>query len=339
MSTPNMGVELLLRPQWNFEYDYDGFPGRTPVFFTFPTTPTRPPLKTADLSVLDDEARVTPPSSGVSPVLAKFVPVPPGATMLFMFPIIVKGPSGTANEPPFWSYIYRIIWRWRSAGDWIGKDKSRKQYLIGKTSTGTADTRTDQVINRSIQTGGSRLLVPCGTEAVVYGKTEPFMPAFVASPFYSMLVQDAVAIPAAANSVVPGSALYPGLKSVFPAPGYTYGMDYQQGVLDPAWYNFSPSGVGQFGTNPVTATHLFKWIKACGTEFAVECFKMKYTDPAAPQTYEEVPWDFDLSPEGVPQSTGQDFEFSRVYGIANLADDAIVPSDTGIRVTVGVAPA
>ncbi|MFA4971430.1 MAG: hypothetical protein WC683_02370 [bacterium] len=342
-STAELGTERLLRPGWNFEIDYDGIGGNVPVVFTWPTPAVPLAVNTPDLSVLDDEARSDPPPDGISPVLTKFVPVACGSTMLFFIPIVPAENPAPADK---WMYVWKILFRWRSAADWVRNRRKRKAYQIGKTTLACPDTRVDTVYGRISQvTGvqllvaGNRYLMPVTSEAIIYGKPEQNMipavpPAY--PPQLDTILPDSASVPASA-SMVGASPLYPGYSLM--AAGDMHTMDHQQGVLDPNFPGITPAPANPNGFRPTQATHLTKWIKSAGNEFVVEVFKFNYVDPAQPQTFTPRNWDFNIA-AGIPQPGSEDYPFSVMFGIggqSSVPAHTITPY-TGVRVVSGLAP-
>jgi len=347
-TTAELGLERLLRPAWNFELDYDLQSGYNPILFTWPTPAVPLAPGVPDLSVLDDEARANPPPNGISPVLAKFVPVSCGSTMLFFIPIVPAQLAAplTKDKPRFgdpgdaqWMYVWRIIFRWRSAADWVRDKRRRKPYQIGKTTLAAADTRATTVAVRNIPVAGQRYLIPVTGEAVIYGKPEENMfrvTPDVYPPPYGTILPDGAGVPAT-YTMIGHAPFYPGISL---SPGAEYEMDYQQGVLDPNFPGITP-GIDGAGFRPQQATHLTKWIKSAGNEYAVEVYKFNYTDPSATQTFTPRAWDFDVDPVShLPQSTGEDYPFSVMFGIGGLTAVPVrTPSPyTGVRVVSGLAP-
>lgn len=335
MSGAILGIERLLRPAWNFELDYDGEDGSNPILFTWPPAKTRPALGAADYSVLDELAQLSPVPTGVSPVLAKFVEVPAGSSMLIFYPVVTCKVSELAR----FAYVWRIVWRTRSAADYT-KPERRKSYQIGKTSLGAADSRTLNVPDpRGITVGGTRYVLPGASEAVIYGHGEPKPFDMISSPSSGTFFHDAVSIPATfkmltASPIIPGSNLYP----VGVPDTYVRRMDYQQGVFDPDFPGLTGVDTWDTAFNPVTVTHLPKWIKSHGTEFALEVYKFEYDDPNNYQSYTQRAWDFTVV-ANLPTSAGEDYLFSCMFGIGALSAGKSPPEDTGVRVMVGTAPA
>jgi hypothetical protein len=337
MTTAVMGIEKLLRPAWNFELDYDGVSGATPLLFTWPPAANRPALGVADYSVLNDEARQTTPPVGVSPTLAKFVPIPFGSTMIVQFPFV---PSVRPVPTEEWAYVWKIVWRTRSAADYVGTRK-RRAYQIGKTKFGAVDSRTSAVPDaRGITSvGGDRYVIPGASEAAIYGRGEPNINDVTSGPVTSGLLQDAVAIPTSLNMQTQ-SPLYPGQVN-FAGPGFVREMDYQQGIFDPDFPNIS-NVEDPDAFNTVTTSHYSKWIKSQGTEFAVECYKFEYARPTDLQTYTPRDWNFDIGGEepNLPASGSEDYPFSVMFGIGSLLSTVArqPPIDTGVRVMFGSSP-
>lgn len=333
-----LGIEKLLRPAWNFELDYDGASGAVPIFFTWPPATTRPALGVADYSVIDEEARLTQVAAGISPTLAKFVSVPAGSSMLVQFPFVPK----TAIQAGQWAYVWRIIWRTRSAANFVNNKRRRKPYQIGKTTFGAPDSRTAAVPDtRGISSiAGQRYVVPGSSESAIYGRGEPNPFQINSGPVASSMFQDAVAIPVSPK-VLTVSPLYPGQVN-FVGPGYVRYMDYQQGVFDPEFPGISNPEVQETTFNPATVSHMSKWIKSQGTEFAVECYKFEYIDPNNAQTYTPRDWEFDVGgvEPNLPNPVSEDYAFSVMFGIGALVNtvNRLPPTDTGVRVMAGTAP-
>lgn len=336
MTNAILGIEKLLRPAWNFELDYDGQSGAVPILFTWPPARTRPALGQADYSVLDEQARLADVPEGVSPVLAKFVPVPAGSTMLVQFPFV---PSVEPSEN--WAYVWRLVWRTRSAADFVVDKKRRKPYQIGKTTFGASDSRTSAVADsRGISSvGGQRYVMPATGEAAVYGRGESDVATITSGPIAATFLQDAVCIPTHLTMQT-RSPLFPGQVN-YVGPNYERNMDYQQGVFDPDFPNIS-NVENPDAFNTVTTGHLSKWIKSAGTEFAAECYKFEYEDPGNIQTYTPRNWEFGIggTEPNLPDPAAEDYPFSVMFGIGSLltAVNRLPPTDTGVRVMAGTAP-
>lgn len=351
MSSARLGLERLLRPPWNFECDYDTIGGDVPILFTWPISKTRPVPGAADISVLDDEARLSPPPDGISPALAKFVPIPVGSTMLFYVPIV---PCLLLQQRPYFCYVWRIVSRYRSTADWIRDHGKRRPYTIGRTSFGASDTRLNFVPDRNIAVAGHRYVMPVTTEGVIYAKPEPpgqnfgyhdsplDKGTYGAPPFYGTLMHDAAGVPSA-PWMTTSSPCYPGIAAAGAAPpgGWTPTMDYQQGVFDPSFPGVVNPSIPWSSYNPISATHLAKWIKATGNEFAVECYKFEYQESEEIPKWRPKAWSFAVNPgTHLPGPAAEDYPFSVMFGIGALsqAPPKDVPTTTGVRVIVGSAP-
>ena len=168
MSTAENTVEKVLRPPWNFEWDYNGKNGDSPVLFTWPAGPVpsmmgqKPTVVMPDYSVLDQEARLAAPPMGISPMLAKFVPAQLGSTLLLLLPVV---PALASQAGASFVYIWRVIFRQRSAADYNRDVNRGLPYSVPKTSLGSVDTRTGVVPGRpNLQIGGPRYIIPASAE-------------------------------------------------------------------------------------------------------------------------------------------------------------------------------
>jgi hypothetical protein len=333
-------LEKVLRPPWRFEGDYHGQSGSVPILFTYPQAKTIPPVGQPDYeTALDPEARRASPPEGISPLLAKFVPVPIGSTMLVLFPLVPK--RVTLDETAQWVYVWRVIWRERSAADYTRRTHARAPFGIGKASLGAADSRVGMVPGRpSLLVSGSRTVIPASAEAVTYARPAPvfFSPSHTTrlrAPFYGGLFTDSVAIPTD-SGVTTRSPRYPGATST----DAVQTMDYQQGVFDPNFpgITFPDNPADSF--NCLTATFLPKFLKCLGNEFAVECYKYNLDDELTMGLHEPRDWSFIIDSEGNCVG-GEDWAFSVMFGIGAMGAPSPKnpPIDTGVRVISGVMPA
>lgn len=323
---PKTTTEVLLRPPWNFEIDYDGQGGDVPILFTYPMLPTakRPAYLVPDYTALDEEAFAG--AAGTSPILAKFVPVPLGTSMLFLFPWVARDIDEEALVNIV--YVWRILWRWRSTGSYVNVSAgNRKQYVIPRTSFGIPDTRVGTDPRTGNPVTGNRYVLPSGVESAVYAKTEPYM-VNEQGPVFGSILPDAVSIPNSPGMATT-TARMPGANAA--GPGDITRMDYSQGIIDRA-------AEEELLTNK-EFFHIAKWIKSIGTEFAVECYKYEYDDPQNPATYTPRDWNFNVDANGVPVDPCEDFYFSVLFGIGTDTNPAYEPSSyTGVRVIWGTAP-
>jgi hypothetical protein len=279
--------------------------------------------------VVDTEALKAAPPDGICPVLAKFAPVPKGATMLALIPFVPKPVAVTEN----WFYLWRIVFRTRSAGDYLRRPDLGRAYGIGVARHGAADSRTLLVPGRGTLTlAGERFVLPSVSEGQVYQRAEPDMGSLT-GPMSSVLLTDGAKVPTHLSALA-SSPIYPGAGALNPAV-YATALEYQQGVFDPDF----PGVTGEVNTfNPVTATHFPKWLKSLGTEFAIECYKFNYEVADDVQTYTARTWDF-LNLAGTAVSpTSEDYGFSVMFGVGAEVANKAAPEDTGVRVYTGTAP-
>jgi hypothetical protein len=338
MNAAQMSVAKLLRPPWNFEEDYSDVTGVTPhlvngdvpIFFTHPFTLVAPAVGTPDYAtVVDPEALQANPPAGISPVLAKFVPCSLGSTMLISYPVIDAPTSDTC-----FAYVWRVVFRLRTVADYQRRKKNRVRYSIGISRFGTADSRHEAVVGRPsirLDAPGARVVRPCSLESAIYNRTEPWPGE--RPPYFSTIFGDAVAIPANYPSItIP--ARYPGYLSAgaWPDPGSPWcrNLDYEQGERDPGLT--SPDGV-----SPTTsASHVSRFVKCQGDEFAVECFKFTL-DTLTGRTTTPRYWDFTFAPGGMVNG-GEDINFSRLLGVGMRISGGEPSIDTGVRVIQGTSP-
>jgi len=338
MTEPNqlpqaeMSLEKVLRPAWNFEIDYHGKTGARPIFFTYPTVPPdrRPPWPAPDYaSVVDGEALSATPPTGLSPMLAKFASVPMGATMLFFIPFVPR-PSGVTMD---WVYVWRVVWRNRSAGDYVRRPDIGRGYQVPAIRFGAADSRSLLVPGRPTMTlAGNRYVLPAVSEAQLFQRPEPDFSDTITPPYPCLLLCDGAEMTNDTRAL-PNSPFYPGAGSLA-TDTYAVDLEYQQGVFDPNFPNIS----GETETfKPVGATHFAKFIKALGGEFAVECFKFEYEVPGDIRTYRPRDWEF-LNVGGSLSQDAEDFGFSAMFGVGATVVDKEPPQDTGVRAYFGTAP-
>ena len=334
MKPAQMTVAKVLRAPWNFEEDYaTGVTGNVPIFFTHPFTTPALPAGTPDYNgAVDPEAVQATPPSGISPVLAKFVPCAMGSTMWLSFPII-NGPS-PAVLPSCFAYVWRVIFRLRTVADYNRRKKHRVPFSIPLSRVGAPDTRDNVVVGRptlNLSTHPERVVRPASMESAIYNRTKPF--AGEAPPYFSMLVGDAVAIPANAPSTT-APARYPGIQHAPAGPKlYCPALDYEQGERD-------PNSVNRQST--ASASHVARFMKCQGNEFAVECFKYNINTLTG-QTTSPRDWDFTFNGSGKVIG-GEDYNFSLLLGVgarglAPVNGYQPVPSiETGVRVIEGTSP-
>lgn len=325
------GIAKLLRAPWNFEMDYDGVSGDTPILFTGPANPTRPAPGVPDvITGLDPEALQNPPPAGVSPLLARMMPVPIGSTMLFLFPIVQDGNNG-AQTGPAWVYVWRAVFRFRTLGDYIRRKRNRVGWTIPLTRFGARDTRAGHPPNRTTPVAGERVVRPGCTEAVVYNRSAPSPGE--ASPYFGLLASDAVRIPYTTDFVTK-AALYPGV-SIDATIDKIRTLDYEQGERD-------PSTIPALITQPrIGPSHLPKFLKCVGNEVAVECYKYE-VDRATGAIIGHRDWQFTVDAgTHLPTPGAEDFDFSVLLGIGGLGIPETPkppPSDTGVRIISGDFP-
>ena len=324
MPSAQTSTERVLRAPWNFEYDYSNIEGKFPILFTYPAARKIPPAGQPDLeTALDPEAKQAVPPSGVSPLLARFTPVPMGATACVYFPIIY---APTAN----FFYVWRVIFRTRSVADYVRRKQARIRYSIGISRLGASDTRAGTVPDRpSLSIAGPRSVRPSTSEAIIFNRSEPVEPS-VTDPIFAQIRSDAVAI-STSESLSPLPAFYPGSQSGYWGAQTDTFLDYEQGEYDPAT-------VYQGGSARAGITHLPKFVKCMGDEMAVECFKFNSTSTGVVGTARN--WDFEID-EGNNVVGGEDHNFSIRLGVGarGLEPAREPPVDTGVRVIFGTFPA
>jgi hypothetical protein len=328
------GIAKLLRAPWNFEMDYDGQDGAIPILFTSPYAATRPAPGVPDVvTALDPEAIRQPAITGISPLLARMLPVPMGSTMLFYFPIVQDSHVGVLNEP-CWAYVWRVIFRLRTLADFQRRKRARVGWSVPLSRLGTADTRTTRIPNTQTAVGGQRFIRPASAEAVIYNRSAP-TPA-ESSPYFGTLTSDAVKIPFTADFTTQ-TALYPGWSLDATPLTVTKTMDYEQGERDPATVPLAGIGSGMRYLGP---SHLPKFLKCVGNECAVECFKFEI-DRTTGAVLQPRAWAFGVDPvTHLPDPTAEDAAFSRLLGIGALGEEApsAPPTDTGVRLITGAFP-
>lgn len=322
------GLVKLLRAPWNFEVDYDGQPGNFPILFTNPYTRARPALGVPDTwTALDTEAQMATPPAGVSPLLARMMPVPLGSTVMALFPVVERAQSFTLSDIR-WAYIWRAVFRLRAIADYQRRKKSRVPWSIPVSRMGTNDTRLGHPPNRTVAVAGQRTVRPALMESIIYNRAEP-TPAEEA-PYAGSLYSDAVKIPydVIQTTLTP---FYPGWASDVD-PLAIHLLDYEQGERNPALF------IGANGFR-AGASHLPKFLKCTGNEVCIECFKVQI-DKSTGAILGFRDWDFALA-GNVPQPAGEDFDFSMLLGIGTLglASPSNPPVDTGVRVMTGYIPA
>ena len=323
------GLVKLLRAPWNFEMDYDGKPGDRPILFTNPYTRNRPAPGIPDVwTALDPEAQMSTPPAGVSPLLARMMPVPMGSTAMMLFPMVQRTENRTLSDIR-WAYMWRVIFRLRAVADYQRRKKARVPWSIPVSRMGTTDTRFGHPPNRTIAVGGQRTVRPAMIESIIYNRAEP-VPQEEA-PYAASLYSDAVKIP------------YDSIQITYTPyyPGYTLDhtglaidtLDYEQGERNPALF----TGQNGFRTG---AFHLPKFMKCTGNEMCVECFKVQI-DKSTGAILGFRDWDFKLDASNVPQTDSEDYDFSLLLGIGSLAlaNSPTPPVDTGVRVMTGYIPA
>ena len=324
------GIAKLLRAPWNFEVDYDNVEGDTPILFTGPYSTTIPAPGVPDVfTALDQEAAQLIPPPGISPLLAKMMPVPMGSTLLFMFPI-VQDSTPNRIAPTTIAYVWRAIFRMRTVADFQRRKQNRVPWSIPLSRFGSPDTRGGHPPNRAnTPVAGARVVRPACSESVIFNRSAPGPQED--APFFGLISSDAVRIPLTHNFTTvspryPGSALAPQLNTV-PT------LDYEQGERDPAL--FPPSQYGGFRGGPF---HLPKFLKCVGNEVAVECFKVE-VDSQTGAVIGPADWQFGIDPMTyLPSQQAPDFQFSLLLGIGAKSLPGNPPIDTGVRVLSGAFP-
>ena len=342
-----MGVCRIFRPYWNFEADYHGtIPdgggvctgSATPILFTFPTAAEPPTNGNPDTSVLDlQAAKVTPPV-GTSPVLAKMMPVPLGATVEVAIPAVPRG-VGLSQDRPRFAYVWRVIFRNRSLAQALRGDKVFP-YSLPKSSFATPDTRPESVPFRpNTVLAGERTLIFGGAQAARLQRLSPSSNGVDQSPVMADLFHDSVRIEAQATFLT-GPPLYPGIKAqqtADPGGNYVTRLDYSQGAFDPQAIATIDGGDTLARAWPATGINYVPFVtKAYGDEMAVECYKMQWTTNDDLITFVPRNWEF-LNEEGAIDTLAEDFWFSVLFGLG--ADAVGVRRPTmGALVSVGQAP-
>jgi len=317
MAGSKTSIARLLRAPWNFEEDYAGKAGNFPILFTHPFTPAPLAAGVADtFTALDAEAALRTPPEGISPLLAKFCPVPIGSVVALYFPIIRTRDSDLFLSDG-WAYVWRALFRFRSVADYVRRKRNRVPYSIGVGRFGAPDTRAGVVFDRpTLNVAGPRVVRPTSVESIIYNRAEPSPDAN--PPFFGTLHTDAVAIPVNAGAVTL-TPYYPGAG--MGGAGTVNLLDYEQGEYDPA--TVIPGQTPRAG-----ATHLSKFLTCMGNEIAIECFKYNLTvsgDPYTPRN-----WDFTFDVDG-NVTGGEDLAFSQLLGVGARGVGAIPPVDTGVR--------
>lgn len=347
----DVGIERVFRPQWRFEELYcpDGttnpISGAVPILFTYPPAVNIPPFGLPDMSILDPEAAKNPPPTGISPVLAKFVPCSIGSTIMCMFPIV---PRFSRNEifSQNWAYVWRVVFRLRNAGDYIRRKTHRAPFNVGKANYGANDTRTFVLPDRPTLApfGGARLVIPGCAEGQIFAGNPNVQNNITSTlvdtvdsvnqeraPVFGYLYSDAVAIPAD-NQITSYTALYPAQPAAIASPRIP--MDYQQGIFDPGLSAFNtPPG----GFIPNSPTYLPKFIKCLGNEMAIECFKYELLDSGDVNYHAPKAWNFAFN-ESQQCNGGADYGFSVMFGLGAQALNSPPPVDTGVRILQGAWP-
>jgi hypothetical protein len=310
--------------------DYDGMQGDRPILFTNPYTRSRPALGVPDTwTALDTEAQMNPPPAGVSPLLARMMPVPMGSTAMLLLPVVQKSETYVPPTGVQWAYVWRAVFRLRAVADYQRRKRARVPWSIPVSRMGTSDTRVGHPPNRAtVPVAGDRTVRPTLMEAVIYNRSLP-VPAEEA-PYFGSLLSDGVKIPY--NTLATTySPYYPGWQ-LDADPTAIHTLDYEQGERDPGAF----AGGSGFRTGPF---HLPKFIKCVGNEMAIECYKVQ-TNPSTGALEGFRRWDFGLA-GNVPQPNSEDFDFSLLFGIGALgiAPANVPPVDTGVRVVTGYIPA
>jgi len=353
MSEAHTTIEKLLRPAWNFEVDYasnlsNGMPavgGDVPILFTYPHAP-RPPLGKADtLTSLDPEASMVLPPIGISPLLARFVPCAIGQTQVFYFPVVPKwGLFDRDGSPGEFCYVWRVVWRMRSIADYVRRKQDRLPYTVAKEAVGAPDVRwpgefplPDRPNTLVSQAGtaniaGKRLVKPGVMESAIYARSVPD-PTQETTPFYGMLMPDAVAIPCTVG-MLNKTARYPGTGLHFlDYPDEIPTLDMQQGIFT-AGPITPETPTGYPSTAPM---YMSKAVRCNGNEYAVECFKYNYNQ-GMPDFNSPRDWDFEVDPN-YQCTGGEDYFFSLLFGIGNETRSPQaqpVGIDCGVRVVAGI---
>lgn len=369
-SVAQLSTFEVLRPYRRFEADYDGKPGDLPISFTGPTNPTDPGFGNPDLFAFDSNGAQIP---GVSPRLAKGLPVPLGSTVLLYLPIIppgpywdvATGPDPSIDDPPLYQYVWRIVFRLRNVADF---QRIGAPYHVRKQSYGANDTRT---FAASVDVGPERLIIPGCSEVAVFNHTElaaaksnsnaplgvppnterrsMMLMNSVLPESYSLCTKTPVIITPDGSSGTQGliarwplvpdreSGLAPGVNPTF--------CDWQQGVLDP---NYTGTNYNRaWYTSP---TFFPVWTKAVGDEMAVWLYKFEYDrlNPVYPNYPTPRAWSFsigvDLSTNDVfPTSGSEDYGLSYLFGMGqDNGTSPTVPTpftEMGVYVAYGKAGA
>jgi len=324
-ASAKISIARLLRAPWNFEEDYAGKAGNVPILFTHPFATKIPAAGTADTyTAVDEEARQSPPPAGVSPVLAKFSPVPIGSTACLYYPIVraYEGEGGTFPEG--FGYVWRVVFRMRSVADYTRRKMHRLPFSIGVSRYGAADTRAGVVYDRpTVSVAGPRFVRPATIQSIIYNRG---LPAPTANPpFFGTLHTDGVAIPVNQGSIT-STPVYPGAGAG--GAGTINNLDYEQGEYDP--------GVTIGAQTPVAgASHVQIFQKCLGNEIAVECFKYNLDSSGTPFTPRS--WDFVFDGDGNVVG-GEDQAFSVLLGVGARGQSKTPPIDTGVRLTMGAWP-
>lgn len=320
-------VARLLRPPWNFEFDYNGLTGDTPILFTAPFTMPAPANGVRDpWTAVDQEAYQNPPPPGISPLLAKMVPVPLASTLLVMFPVVF-GPFDAAVPQVAFAYVWRVIFRFRALADFIRRKRNRVPWSIPLSRYGSPDSRVGHPPNRTVSVTGDRVVRPASSESIIHN--QPYPAPTAQPPFFGTLLTDSVSIPATVSNVT-YPPMYPGWNTDV-TPNVITTLDYEQGERDP---DLKPPQMRVWRGGPF---HLPKFLKATGNEFAVECFKYEI-DSTTGRIIQPRAWDFHATANLI-DTDAEDFQFSLMMGIgARSLQDGEVPSDTGVRYMTGYYP-
>lgn len=331
MTNPRASVAKLLRAPWNFEQDYDEQSGAYPILFTSPFTPGPLPVHTVDVAgALDQEAALPVPPTGISPMLAKFVPCALGCEMMFSFPIVPKIYQSVA-ENAIYGYVWRVIFRLRSIADYTRRKNFRVPFSLTTSRYGSPDTRTGSPPDRpAISIAGPRFVRPAAIESAIYSRSAPSGQEI--GPFFGSLASDAVIIPAV-NIPYMRTPIYPGSGT---APHFTMGnpenlgapagdpvmLDYEQGERDPAVH-------GPREAATTAALHLPKFLRCSGNEYVVECYKYSLETKEG-HTLAPRDWNFTFDGSGNVIG-GEDYGFSLILGVGARGQGQTPPVDTGVR--------
>jgi hypothetical protein len=325
-------ISKLLRCPWNFEHDYKNATGDRPILFTYPFTEKALPPGVPDIfTALDPEAAAVSPPRGISPLLAKFCPVPIGATAAIYYPVVRAIPPGGmftpgAGENVGWGYVWRVVFRLRSVIDYTRRKLDRIPFSIGESARGQNDTRPQKIPGRpNLTLAGERSVRPSSMTGLIFNPAPPDPNSPL--PIFGYLYPDAVAIPAGNDFTE--CPIYPGSAGLDKADWATI-LDYEQGITDP---ELTTGGIRT--TKRSASSNISKFHKIMGNEIAIECFKYNFETGGIPLSPRD--WDFEIDENGVVVG-GEDFGFSLLLGSASRFYGREPTADTGVRMIVGQWP-